>query len=92
MASVDVHFQNLYWLKKDDDDEIEEDSFVAHIDANIFDSVTDAEKADEEYKKVHDVITFEYDNSLEPTKLSEVRESSLNDIVDITDGYNMCEL
>ena len=29
---------------------------------------------------------------MEPTKLSEVRETSVNEIADITDGYNMSEL
>ena len=38
-------------------------------------------------KKEHTVITFEYDNTFEPTKLSEDRETSINEIADITDGY-----
>ena len=62
-------------LTEDDDDEIAEDSFIAQIDSNVFDSVTDVVKEDEQQKKEHPVITFEYDSTFEPTKLSEDRET-----------------
>ena len=64
-------------LAEDDDDEIAEDSFIAHIDSNIVDSVTNIDKKDIQQKKEHTVITFEYENTLEPTKSSEVRETSV---------------
>ena len=79
-------------MTEDDDDEIAEDSFIAQIDSNVFDSVTDVDKEDKQQKKEHTVITFEYDSTFEPTKLSEDRETSINEIADITDGYNMSEL
>ena len=77
---------------EDDDDEIAEDSVIAQIDSNVFDSVTDVDKEDKQQKKEHTVITFEYDSTLEPVKSLEDRETSVNEIVDIIDGYDMSEL
>ena len=54
--------------------------------------MTNVDKEDKQQKKEHIVITFNYDNTLEPTKSLKVRETSVNKIVDITDGYNMSEL
>jgi len=79
---------------EEEDEEIAEDSYIAQIDTDIFDSVTDNTMESNNAKKKWTVITFDHKKNVcqEPDVSTEDELLNINEPVDITSGYNIQEL